>query len=94
MFSSVVFIGFSLFVKGIRVVENHLFIQTANSEIRCRFTERFRSGVHENISRQLSELAVKKKHNPSPSHRHFCFSLERGTSKSRHCNVVTGRTER
>src|SRR6266480_4651816 len=43
-------------------VENHLFIQTANSEIRWPFTERFRSGVHENTSRQLNGLAVTKKY--------------------------------
>src|SRR5436309_12286842 len=54
--------GFSFFVKEIQVVENQLFIQTANSEIRWPFTERFRSGVHENSSRQLSELAVTKKY--------------------------------
>src|ERR1700726_3412394 len=30
----------------------------ANSEVRCPFTERFRSGLHENISRQLIELAA------------------------------------
>jgi hypothetical protein len=86
--------GFLSLLEEIQVVENHLFTQTANSEIRWPFTERFRSGVHENISRQLGELAVTKKHNPSRSHCHFCFSLERGTAKSRHCNVVTGRRDR
>src|SRR6266550_9353977 len=41
------------------------FHSDANSEIRWPFTERFRSGVHENTSRQLSELAVTKKYNPA-----------------------------
>jgi len=34
----------------------------ANSKIRCSFTERVRSGVHENISWRLIELAMEKKY--------------------------------
>jgi len=87
---------------NIQVVENHLFENLmrgdrfrANSKIRCSFTERVPSGVHENISGRLIELAVVEKY----SHQRvvlplFFPSLERGTSKSRHCNVVTDRTER
>src|SRR5260370_40219236 len=45
----------------------------ANSEIRCPFTERFCSGLHDNISRQLIELAVARNLTTSASHCHFCF---------------------
>jgi len=61
---------------NIEVVENHLFENVmrgdrfrANSKIRCSFTERVRSGVHENISRRLIELAMMKKY----SHQRVAF---------------------
>ena len=60
----------------------------ANSEIRCPFTERLRSGVHENISRQLIELAVKKNITPARHIATFVSSLKRGTKKPRQCFVV------
>jgi hypothetical protein len=67
------------------VTENDVFEDSmrgdrcgANSEICCSFTERFRSGLHEDISRQLIELAAVRNLTTSASHCHFCFLPQKG----------------
>ena len=92
MLCSVCCIGVLLSWLNIQVVEYHLFENLmrgdrfrANSKIRCSFTERVASGVHENISRRLIELAAVKKY----SHQRVALPLFFPPSKEALQNPAT-----